>query len=92
MQYESENIRVKDQDELDGELDEQLTRLKGKLVDVMNEEKVKLQVALSLFATLYTQTAHDMMGLPKEIAIEAITGVTEMNYAEDETEEVRWLN
>lgn len=92
MKYESENIRVKDQDELDGELDEQLTRLKGKLVDVMNEEKVKLQVALSLFATLYTQTAHDMMGLPKEIAIEAITGVIEMNYAEDETEEVRWLN
>lgn len=92
MKYESENIRVKDQDELDGELDEQLTRLKGKLVDVMNEEKVKLQVALSLFATLYTQTAHDMMGLPKEIAIEAITGVIEMHYAEDEMEEVRWLN
>lgn len=92
MKYESENIRVKDQDELDGELDEQLTRLKGKLVDVMNEEKVKLQVALSLFATLYTQTAHDMMGLPKEIAIEAITGVIEMHYAENEMEEVRWLN
>ena len=92
MKYESENIRVKDQDELDGELDEQLTRLKGKLVDVMNEEKVKLQVALSLFATLYTQTAHDMMELPKEIAIEAITGVIEMHYAEDEMEEVRWLN
>ena len=92
MKYESENIRVKDQDELDGELDEQLNRLKGKLVDVMNEEKVKLQVALSLFATLYTQTAHDMMELPKEIAIEAITGVIEMHYAENEMEEVRWLN
>ncbi len=92
MKYESENLRIKDQDELDGELDEQLVRLKSKLIDVMNEEKVKLQVALSLFATLYTQTAHDMMGLPKEIAIEAITGVIEMNYAEDETEEVRWLN
>lgn len=92
MQYESDNLKIKDQDELDGELDEQLVRLKGKLIDVMNEEKVKLQVALSLFATLYTQTAHDMMGLPKEIAIEAITGVIEMNYAEDETEEVRWLN
>lgn len=92
MQYESDNLRIKDQDEIDSEIDEQLVRLKSKLIDVMNEEKVKLQVALSLFATLYTQTAHDMMGLPKEIAIEAITGVIEMNYAEDETEEVRWLN
>ena len=92
MKYESENLSVKDQDEIDGEMDEQLTRLKSKLVDLLNEEKVKLQVALSLFATLYTQTAHDMMDLPKEIAIEAITGVIEMHYAEDEMEEVKWLN
>lgn len=91
--YESENLKIKDQDELDDEMDEQLTRLKSKLVDVLNSEKVRLPVALSLFATLYTQTARDMMELPKEIALEAITGVIEMNYAEyEERGTAQWLN
>lgn len=94
MKYESDNIRIKDQDEISGEMEEQITRLQDKMVEVMQSEKVKVQVALSLFATLYAKTARGMMDLPKDVAIEAITGVLEMHYAEDEDYkgEVQWLN
>lgn len=92
MKYESDNVRISDKEEMTDEIDEQMSRLQDKLFDVMESEPVSLQVALSMFATFYVKTAKELMGMPKEVALEAIAGVIEMSYGEDEREEVKWLN
>lgn len=92
MKYESDDIRITDSDEIPDELDNQIVRLRAGIVDVLQGEKVEIQVALSVVATMYINIAKGMMGMPKNITLEAITQAIEMAYAEDETEEVRWLN
>lgn len=95
MKYESENLRISDQDEdLDPKVDEQVSRIKAKFADILNEEKCTMDVALSIMATMYVVTCHRMIGMPKEIALEAIKGAIEMQYAEDDDDrgEVQWLN
>ena len=92
MKYESDAIRITDNDEIPDELDNQIVRLRSGIVDVLQGEKVEIQVALSVVATMYINIAKGMMDLPKEITLEAITQAIEMAYAEDEMEEVEWLN
>ena len=103
MKYESETMKISDQDEISDEMDEQISRLKEKVCDVFMSEKVETQVALSIFATMYVRTACDMMGLPKAIAKEAIDQLIEMHYASEgepddaemhfaNMEKPQWLN
>ena len=105
MKYESENLRISDQDEdLDPKLDEQIARVKSQIADIFTEEKVRHDVALSVLATMYVVTCHRIIEMPKEIALEAIRGAIEMQYAEDDEqpddaemhfanmEKPKWLN
>lgn len=92
MKYESDDIRITDNDEIPDELDKQIVRLRAGIVDVLQGEKVEMQVALSVVATMYINIAKGMMEMPKHITLEAITQAIEMAYAEDEMEDVEWLN
>jgi hypothetical protein len=94
MKYESENLTVTNEAELSDELDEQIMRLKDALSSLLTKENIRLDVALSVFATMYARTACDYMELPKELALEAITQTLEMHYADDgyNKGEVQWLN
>lgn len=98
MKYESENIRITDEmDGLDPKIETQINRIKAKFADILNEEKCTMDIALSIMATMYVVTCQRMAGVPKEIALEAITGAIEMQYAEDDDEEdnegeIKWLN
>jgi hypothetical protein len=105
MKYESENLRISDQDEdLDPKLDEQIARIKSQIADIFTEEQVRHDVALSVLATMYVVTCHRIIEMPKEIALEAIRGAIEMQYAEDDEqpddaemhfanmEKPKWLN
>jgi hypothetical protein len=94
MKYESENLTITNQDELSDELDEQIMRLKDALSSLLTKENIRLDVALSVFATMYARTACDYMELPKELALEAITQTLELHYADDgyNKGEMQWLN
>ena len=105
MKYESENLRIKDEEEdIDPALDEQISRIKGAIADIFAEEEVRHDIALSVLATMYVVTCHRIIEMPKEIAIEAIKGAIEMQYAEDDEqpedadmhfanmEKPKWLN
>jgi hypothetical protein len=94
MKYESENLTVTNEAELSDELDEQIMRLKDALSSLLTKENIRLDVALSVFATMYARTACDYMELPKELALEAITQTLEMHYADDgyNKGEMQWLN
>jgi len=94
MKYESENLTITDEAEISDELDEQIVRLKDALASLLTKENIRLDVALSVFATMYARTACDYMELPKELALEAITQTLEMHYADDgfNKGEVQWLN
>ena len=92
MKYESDNLKITDQDEMLDDVDKQIVRLRAGIVDVLQGEKVEMKIALSVVATMYINIAKGMMDLPKEITLEAITQAIEMAYAEDEMEEVEWLN
>jgi hypothetical protein len=94
MKYESENITITDEAELSDELDEQIMRLKDALSSLLTKENIRLDVALSVFATMYARTACDYMELPKELALEAITQTLELHYADDgyNKGEMQWLN
>ena len=105
MKYESDSLRISDQDEdIDPKIDEQIGRLKEKIADIFTEEQVRHDVALSVLATMYVVTCHRIIEMPKEIAIEAIKGAIEMQYAEDDEqpedadmhfanmEKPKWLN
>ena len=105
MKYESENLRIKDEEEdIDPALDEQISRIKGAIADIFTEEEVRHDVALSVLATMYVVTCHRIIGMPKEIALEAIKGALEMQYAEQDEqpddaemhfanmEKPKWLN
>ena len=104
MKYESENLRIKDEEEdIDPALDEQISRIKGAIADIFAEEEVRQDIALSVLATMYVVTCHRIIGMPKEIALEAIKGALEMQYSEDEQpddaemhfanmEKPKWLN
>ena len=49
MKYESENLRIKDEEEdIDPALDEQISRIKGAIADIFTEEEVRHDVALSV--------------------------------------------
>lgn len=84
MEFESENIRIVDQEGVPEEVDAQMSRILKKINNILRDEDVNVQVALSLFATMYAKTACGIMELPKEVAIEAITGVLEMYCVDDE--------
>jgi hypothetical protein len=94
MKYESENLTITNETELSDELDEQIMRLKDALASLLTKENIRLDVALSVFATMYARTACDYMELPKELALEAITQTLNMHYADDgyNKGEVQWLN
>jgi hypothetical protein len=94
MKYESENMTITDQDDINDELEAQLSRLKDAMAEVLMAEKVRLDVALSVFATMYAKTACDYMELPMDVALEAITKTLEMHYEDDDYNEgeVQWLN
>lgn len=104
MKYESETLRISDQDEdIDPAIDEQIGDLKEKIADLFTAGEVRHDVALSVLATMYVVTCHRIIGMPKEIAIEAIKGAIEMQYAEEEDisdedihfatmEKPKWLN
>ena len=92
MKYESDDIRITDNEEIPDELDKQIVRLRAGIVDVLQGEKVEMKIALSVIATMYINIAKGMMGMPKHITLEAITQAIEMAYAEDEMEDVEWLN
>lgn len=105
MKYESENLRIKDEEEdIDPALDEQISRIKGAIADIFAEEEVRQDIALSVLATMYVVTCHRIIGMPKEIALEAIKGALEMQYAEQDEqpddaemhfanmEKPKWLN
>ena len=105
MKYESDSLRIRDQDEdIDPTLDEQIGRLKDKIADIFIDEQVRHDVALSVLATMYVVTCHRIIGMPKEIALEAIKGALEMQYAEQDEqpddaemhfanmEKPKWLN
>ena len=94
MKYESENLTISNQDDVPDEVDEQLVRVKNALASVLIKENIRLDVALSVFATMYARTACDYMELPKELALEAITKTLDMHYEDDvfNTGEVQWLN
>jgi hypothetical protein len=94
MKYESENLTVTNEAELSDELDEQIMRLKDALSSLLTKENIRLDVALSVFATMYARTACDYMELPKELALEAITQTLELHYADDgyNKGEMQWLN
>ena len=105
MKYESDTLRISDQDEdLDPKLDEQISRIKSKIADIFTEEQVRHDVALSVLATMYVVTCHRIIEMPKEIALEAIKGAIDMQYAEGEEqpddaemhfanmEKPKWLN
>ena len=85
MKYESENLRIKDEEEdIDPALDEQISRIKAQIADIFAEEEVRQDIALSVLATMYVVTCHRIIGMPKEIALEAIKGAIEMQYAEQD--------
>jgi len=94
MKYKSENMTITNENEIPDEIDEQLVRVKEALSSVMVRENIRLDVALSVFATMYARTACDYMELPKELALEAITQTLEMHYADDgyNKGEMQWLN
>ena len=94
MKYESENLTITNEAEISDELDEQIMRLKDALSSLLTKENIRLDVALSVFATMYARTACDYMELPKELALEAITKTLDMHYEADvfNTGEVQWLN
>lgn len=105
MKYESENLRIKDEEEdIDPALDEQISRIKAQIADIFAEEEVRQDIALSVLATMYVVTCHRIIGMPKEIALEAIKGALEMQYAEQDEqpddaemhfanmEKPKWLN
>jgi len=94
MKYQSENLTISNQDEISDELDEQIMRLRDALASLLTKENIRLDVALSVFATMYARTACDYMELPKELALEAITQTLEMHYADDghNKGEIQWLN
>jgi len=94
MKYQSENLTISNQDEISDELDEQIMRLRDALASLLTKENIRLDVALSVFATMYARTACDYMELPKELALEAITQTLEMHYADDghNRGEIQWLN
>ena len=81
----------------------QISRIKAQIADIFTEEEVRQDIALSVLATMYVVTCHRIIGMPKEIAIEAIKGAIEMQYSEDEQpddaemhfanmEKPKWLN
>jgi hypothetical protein len=94
MKYESENLIIRDQDEVSDEIEEQVTRVKDGIFKVLQDENIRYDVALSIFATMYARVACDHMELPQKIAHEAITKTLELYYADDfnEMEEGQWLN
>jgi hypothetical protein len=93
MKYESENITITDQDGVSDEIEEQVTRIKEAFIKTLNTEKIRYDIALSIFATMYARTACDYMELPQDIALEAITKTLELWYMDDfEMEEGQWLN
>jgi hypothetical protein len=93
MKYESENITITDQDGVSDEVEEQVTRIKEAFIKTLNKEKIRYDIALSIFATMYARTACDYMELPQDIALEAITKTLELWYMDDfEMEEGQWLN
>jgi competence transcription factor ComK len=94
MKYKSETMTITNEAELSDELDEQIMRLKDALASLLTKENIRLDVALSVFATMYARTACDYMELPKELALEAITQTLEMHYADDgyNKGEMQWLN
>lgn len=93
MKHEFEHLSISDQDDIDDELDAQICRLRDKIADVLmnDDEPVPTEVALSIFATMYVRTAHDMMELPLEVAKLAINSTLDLHYADDEGEG-KWLN
>ena len=93
MKYESENITIVDQDGVSDEIEEQVNRIKEAFIKTLNTEKIRYDVALSIFATMYARTACDYMEIPQDIAVEAITKTLELYYMDDfEMEEGQWLN
>jgi hypothetical protein len=94
MKYKSETMTITNEAEISDELDEQIMRLKDALSSLLTKENIRLDVALSVFATMYARTACDYMELPKELALEAITQTLELHYADDgyNKGEMQWLN
>jgi hypothetical protein len=92
MKYESDNIKITDQDGVSDEVHEQVMRIKEAISEVLQDEQVRYDIALSIFATMYVRVACDYMEIPQDIALEAITKTLEIYYADDEMGEVQWLN
>lgn len=97
MKYESENLRIRDEaEDIDPEIDAKMIRIKKKIIQILDEEELTLDMVLSLFATMYVLTAHRVMEMPIEVALEAITGALMMQYAEEEMAkhkgDMQWLN
>ena len=94
MKYESENLRITELSEVEEEIEEQVTRVRDAIFTVLQDENIRYDVALSIFATMYARVACDHMELPQKIAHEAITKTLELYYKDDFNEmgEVKWLN
>jgi hypothetical protein len=94
MKYESENLRITKLSEVEEEIEEQVTRVRDAIFTVLQDENIRYDVALSIFATMYARVACDHMELPQKIAHEAITKTLELYYKDDFNEmgEVKWLN
>lgn len=92
MTYQSENLTIRSQDDIDEELDALIMRVKERVVDALMEEQVPAEVALSIFATFYSRTACEMMELPIHVAKEAINVTLDLHYADKEKDGVEWLN
>lgn len=85
-------LSVKSSNDIDDETKQEMDELKEGIADLFIEKEVETQMALSVLVTLYVITAKEMLDMTKEEAIKAVTTAIELCYAEDEREEVKWLN
>lgn len=85
-------INVKSSEQIDQETKDEMDMLKHGIADLFIDNEVEVETAISVLVTLYVITAKEMMGMDKEEAIQAITTAIELSYAEDEKENLQWLN
>lgn len=85
-------VNVKNSSEIDDDTKEQMDMLKHGIADLFIDNEIEVEMAISVLVTLYVITAKEMMGMSKEEAIKAVSTAIELSYAEDERDELKWLN
>jgi hypothetical protein len=85
-------INVKSSEQIDQETKDEMDMLKHGIADLFIDNEVEVEMAMSVLVTLFVITAKEMMHMSKEEAIKAITLAIELSYAEDEKENLQWLN